>query len=87
MMKIEYPYYVEYVDENGEFQCDYWNQQTMDRELRRHDVNIVHIELAYPTQLALGLVEDEEPDSWDEPADIDSDCGFDPYMGCFSNDC
>lgn len=23
----------------------------------------------------------------DEPADIDSDCGFDPYMGCFSDDC
>lgn len=22
-----------------------------------------------------------------EPADIDSDCGFDPYMGCFSDDC
>lgn len=26
---------------------------------------------------------------WDdgEPADIDSDCGFDPYTGCFSDDC
>jgi len=23
----------------------------------------------------------------DEPADIDSDMGFDPYMGCFSDDC
>ena len=23
----------------------------------------------------------------DEPADIDDDCGFDPYMGCFSDDC
>lgn len=22
-----------------------------------------------------------------EPADIDSDVGFDPYMGCFSDDC
>lgn len=22
-----------------------------------------------------------------EPADIDSDMGFDPYMGCFSDDC
>ena len=23
----------------------------------------------------------------DEPTDIDDDCGFDPYMGCFSDDC
>lgn len=23
----------------------------------------------------------------DEPADIDSDCGFDPYMGMFTDDC
>ena len=23
----------------------------------------------------------------DEPADIDSDCGFDPYMGCYTDDC
>ena len=22
-----------------------------------------------------------------EPEDIDSDCGFDPYMGCYSGDC
>lgn len=29
-------------------------------------------------------------DEWDddyEPDDIDSDMGFDPYMGCFSDDC
>lgn len=24
---------------------------------------------------------------YDEPADIDTDVGFDPYMGCFSDDC
>ena len=29
---------------------------------------------------------DEDYD-YDEPADIDSDVGFDPYMGCFSDDC
>ena len=30
----------------------------------------------------------ESSDDWDdEPADIDSDMGFDPYMGCFSDDC
>ena len=28
---------------------------------------------------------DEDYD-YDEPADIDSDMGFDPYMGCFSDD-
>ena len=26
-------------------------------------------------------------DGWDEPADIDDDCGFDPYMGCYTDDC
>ena len=29
---------------------------------------------------------DEDYD-YDEPADIDSDMGFGPYMGCFSDDC
>ena len=29
---------------------------------------------------------DEDYD-YDEPADIDSDMSFDPYMGCFSDDC
>lgn len=29
--------------------------------------------------------EEDEPDY--EPADIDDDCGFDPYMGCFTDDC
>ena len=29
---------------------------------------------------------DEDYD-YDEPADIDSDMGCDPYMGCFSDDC
>ena len=27
-------------------------------------------------------------DEWDdEPADIDNDMGFDPYMGCFTDGC
>jgi hypothetical protein len=26
-------------------------------------------------------------DEYDEPADIDDDCGFDPYLGCFTDDC
>ena len=29
-----------------------------------------------------------EEDDWDdEPADIDDDCGFDPYEGCYTFDC
>lgn len=28
-----------------------------------------------------------EPDEDDEPDDIDSDEGFDPYAGCFTYDC
>lgn len=23
----------------------------------------------------------------EEPADIDNDCGYDPYLGCFTDDC
>ena len=26
-------------------------------------------------------------DSYEELADIDDDCGFDPYAGCFTYDC
>ena len=42
--------------------------------------------------------EDDIPEDWDftieptedeyeEPVDIDDDCGFDPYAGCFTYDC
>ena len=27
---------------------------------------------------------DEEEDDWD---DADDDCGFDPYLGCYTDDC
>lgn len=27
------------------------------------------------------------PCEYDEPADIDDDCGFDPYEGCYTYDC
>lgn len=30
---------------------------------------------------------DPEGDGNDEPDDIDDDCGFDPYEGCFTWDC
>lgn len=34
------------------------------------------------------VIESSDADyDYDEPADIDSDMGFDPYMGCFSDDC
>lgn len=26
-------------------------------------------------------------DEYEEPADIDDDCGFDPYCGCYTYDC
>ena len=28
--------------------------------------------------------EDENEDDWD---DADDDCGFDPYLGCYTDDC
>lgn len=34
------------------------------------------------------VLEVEVGDSEDyEPANIDDDCGFDPYLGCFTDDC
>lgn len=32
-------------------------------------------------------IEEMEDDEYEEPWDIDDDCGFDPYMGCYSYDC
>ena len=29
----------------------------------------------------------EIDDEYEEPADIDDDCGFDPYCGCYTYDC
>ena len=37
--------------------------------------------------LASGVVPTEEDEEQEEPDDIDSDFGFDPYMGCYSYDC
>lgn len=38
--------------------------------------HIINDEVMYP------------PEDWDwEPADIDDDMGFDPYLGCFTDDC
>lgn len=30
---------------------------------------------------------EENDDEYEEPDNIDDDCGFDPYMGCYSDDC
>jgi hypothetical protein len=30
---------------------------------------------------------EENEDEYEEPYDIDDDCGFDPYAGCFTYDC
>lgn len=34
-----------------------------------------------------GYTTPEETEGDDEPADIDDDCGFDPYEGCYTDDC
>lgn len=34
-----------------------------------------------------GYTTPEETAVDDEPADIDDDCGFDPYEGCYTYDC
>lgn len=39
----------------------------------------------YYTEDMADLWEEVEEDC--EPADIDDDCGFDPYEGCFTYDC
>lgn len=36
-------------------------------------------------EVVWSLDTDENP--FEEPADIDDDCGFDPYEGCFTYDC
>lgn len=38
-------------------------------------------------QYTLAGYRDLEQTCDDEPDDIDDDCGFDPYMGCFTDDC
>ena len=32
-------------------------------------------------------MESDDLSIYDEPNDIDDDCGYDPYMGCFTDDC
>ena len=41
--------------------------------------------LAKALEQAEVVSEEEEPDYWED--DCDYEVGFDPYMGCFSDDC
>ena len=34
-----------------------------------------------------GFTVEPVDDEYEEPADIDDDCGFDPYCGCYTYDC
>lgn len=34
-----------------------------------------------------GYTTPEKTEGYDEPADIDDDCSFDPYEGCYTYDC
>ena len=53
-MKAEY--FVEYI-ENGVECADIWSERTLNEELIKHEVEIIHIELAYDLQVALGIIE------------------------------
>lgn len=37
--------------------------------------------------IEMALTTARSADDYDEPDNIDDDCGFDPYMGSFSDDC
>lgn len=43
--------------------------------------------IGYLTAEEVLAMVDEGEDSDDEPVDIDDDCGFDPYEGCYTYDC
>ena len=49
------------------------------------DHNIEWDEGDVPEEWSFDIVEVD--DEYEEPADIDDDFGFDPYMGCYSYDC
>lgn len=43
--------------------------------------------IGYHTAEEVLAMVDESEGSNDEPSDIDDDCGFDPYEGCYTYDC
>ena len=49
-------YFVEYIDELGNEQCEIWSQYALDKEFDRGDVKILRITLAYHLLEELGIV-------------------------------
>lgn len=67
--------------EGDEFAWEVYNKTCEVADLLSEVANLVDGETGEVIESS-----DEDYD-YDEPADIDSDMGFDPYMGCFSDDC
>lgn len=67
--------------EGDEFAWEVYNKTCKVADLLGEVANLVDGETGEVIESS-----DEDYD-YDEPADIDSDMGFDPYMGCFSDDC
>ena len=57
---------------------------TVEDALEDIDNNIEWDDLDNPADWRFEIRQLED---YEEPADIDDDCGFDPYMGCYSYDC
>ena len=67
--------------EGDEFAWEVYNKTCEVADLLGQVANLVDGETGE------GIESSDEDYDYDEPADIDSDMGFDPYMGCFSDDC
>lgn len=62
----------------GDFPTEDEAQYNIDNNIEWDEDDIVE-----DWELTIEPTEDE----YEEPANIDDDCGFDPYMGCYSDDC
>lgn len=51
----------------------------------QHDGSFIF--LLEPTEDANGQLDDSDEYDYDSYTITDIDCGFDPYMGCYSDDC
>lgn len=76
------------VKENGHFAgviCESWEEA---RELAaQEEGRMIWVMVPDPDGTVTATEADEEGDEDYEPANIDDDCGYDPYMGCFTDDC
>lgn len=59
MNDYDYPFFVEYIDEDGIEYDDTWSVRTLNEELNRNDVIIKRISLSYKVQVALGLITED----------------------------